>query len=101
MLFYLLTPPIMAMINKHGFRTIYFLMPCVALAIYFCAYLHHSNINLMLYRFVSYIIGLFCAQAALDKSIVRTRKIIGGGNFVPLINVSFADSAKETRPVNT
>lgn len=79
MLFYLLTPPIMAMINKHGFRTIYFLMPCVALAIYFCAYLHHSNINLMLYRFVSYIIGLFCAQAALDKSIVRTRKIIGGG----------------------
>lgn len=24
-----------------------------------------------------------------------------GGDFVPLINVSFADSAKETRPVNT
>lgn len=54
-------------------------MPCVVLAIYFCAYLHHSNINLMLYRFVPYIIGLFCAQAALDRYIVRTRKIIGGG----------------------
>ena len=79
MLFYLLTPFIMAMINKHGFKTFYFLMPCVVLAIYFCAYLHHSNINLMLYRFVPYIIGLFCAQAALDRYIVRTRKIIGGG----------------------
>lgn len=101
MLFYLLTPFIMAMINKHGFKTFYFLMPCVVLAIYFCAYLHHSNINLMLYRFVPYIIGLFCAQAALDRYIVRTRKIIGGGDFLPLVNVRFADSTKETRPVNT
>ena len=25
----------------------------------------------------------------------------GGGNFLPLVNVRFADSAKETRPVNT
>ena len=54
----------------------------------------------MLYRFVPYIIGLFCAQAALDRYIVRTRKIIGG-DFLPLVNVRFADSAKETRPVNT
>ena len=100
MLFYLLTPFIMAMINKHGFKTFYFLMPCVVLAIYFCAYLHHSNINLMLYRFVPYVIGLFCAQAALDRYIVRTRKIIGG-DFLSLVNVRFADSTKETRPVNT
>lgn len=54
----------------------------------------------MLYRFVPYIIGLFCAQAALDRYIVRTRKIIGG-DFLPLVNVRFADSTKETRPVNT
>lgn len=24
-----------------------------------------------------------------------------GGDFLPLVNVRFADSAKETRPVNT
>ena len=78
MLFYLLTPFLMAIINKHGFKTVYYLMPCVAFAIYICTYLHHSNLNLMFYRFISYVIGLICAQVVFKGSIIRVKNVIGG-----------------------
>ena len=100
LLFYLFTPFIIEIFNKYGFKTYYGLMLCMVVVIYLCIYFHHSNINLMLYRFVSYLLGIICARFALKKLEIRVRNIIGG-DFLPLVNVRFADSAKETRPVNT
>lgn len=79
LLFYLLTPLMVAMLRRHGLMAFSYLMPCVAIAIYLCTYLHHTGINLMLYRFVSYNVGLLCALVALGKCNITIRQIIGGG----------------------
>lgn len=79
LLFYLFTPFIIEIFNKYGFKTYYGLMLCMVVVIYLCIYFHHSNINLMLYRFVSYLLGIICALIVLKKLKIRVRNIIGGG----------------------
>lgn len=101
LLFYLFTPFIIEIFNKYGFKTYYGLMLCMVVVIYLCIYFHHSNINLMLYRFVSYMLGIICALIVLKKLKIRVRNIIGGGNLVFLDDVCFADILKEARYVST
>ena len=81
LLFYLFTPFIIEMFNKYGFKTYYYLTLCLVVVIYLCIYFHHPNINLMLYRFVSYLLGIICALIVLKKLKIRIRNIIGGGEF--------------------
>ena len=97
-LLYLFTPFMAAMLKKYGFVAFCCLMPGVAIAIYLCTCFHHQNINLMLYRFVSYTMGLLCAFIVLGKLSVSVKKLMGG-NFVRLLDVCFTDSLKETRHV--
>lgn len=79
LLFYLFTPFIIEMFNKCGFKIYYYLTLCLVVVIYLCIYFHHPNINLMLYRFVSYLLGIICALIVLKKLKIRVRNIIGGG----------------------
>ena len=81
LLFYLFTPFIIEMFNKCGFKIYYYLTLCLVVVIYLCIYFHHPNINLMLYRFVSYLLGIICALIVLKKLKIRVRNIIGGGNW--------------------
>lgn len=97
-LLYLFTPFMAAMLKKYGFVAFCCLMPGVAIAIYLCTCFHHQNINLMLYRFVSYTMGLLCAFIVLGKLSVSVKKLMGG-DFVRLLDVCFTDSLKETRHV--
>lgn len=79
LLFYLFTPFIIEMFNKCGFKIYYYLTLCLVVVIYLCIYFHHPNINLMLYRFVSYLLGIISALIVLKKLKIRVRNIIGGG----------------------
>lgn len=101
LLFYLFTPFIIEMFNKCGFKIYYYLTLCLVVVIYLCIYFHHPNINLMLYRFVSYLLGIICALIVLKKLKIRVRNIIWGGKLVFLDDVCFADILKEARYVST